>query len=320
MIKKTKFSSKEVFDPTKHSLKGDSESIKFSLKGIVLLLNSPFLLFSKVRDRYLFTFGAILFYIIFLMLFTPYDIKYWLHDVSPVKTMAIPFIGVISGLLMQLSHYIQSRYFANKSMKIYHLIAGFSFDVLFLALCISCFYSTHDSSILNDFVETITLILPIITIWYVIGLSFLKIVTSNRITAERQKILFENQNTQNLINDSIIKLMDENNNLIFSITTSHLLFIESADNYVVVHYIENQIHMKKMIRNSLKKMEEELSFFQCVRCHRSYIVNLNKVVNLKKTNNIYTLVIAESLILIPISRSYIKTVKELLLKNQKITS
>lgn len=226
--------------------------------------------------------------------------------------MAIPFIGVVSGVFMLLSHYVQSRYFAGKLMRVYHLIAGFSFDVLFLALCISYLYLLTDGSFFDDFIETLRYVAPIIALWYVIGLSVLKVIKINQAVIEQQKMLSDNQRILDFSKDSIINLIDENNNLQLSLLANNLLFLESADNYVIVYYMDNEQIIKKMIRNSLKNMEKELSPFYCIRCHRSYIVNLNKVVKVKKNSSIYTLEIVDSPTLVPISRTYMKIVKEFL--------
>ncbi|MPN39054.1 hypothetical protein SDC9_186580 [bioreactor metagenome] len=63
----------------------------------------------------------------------------------------------------------------------------------------------------------------------------------------------------------------------------NLLYIESADNYATIYYLNKSKKSHYLIRNSLKWMEEHLTKdTPLIRCHRSYIVNLDKVKILKK--------------------------------------
>jgi DNA-binding LytR/AlgR family response regulator len=54
--------------------------------------------------------------------------------------------------------------------------------------------------------------------------------------------------------------------------------LEAADNYVAIHYKDGQGMAKKLIRSSLSRIEHELeSFPYFMRCHRSFLINLDQV-------------------------------------------
>lgn len=54
-------------------------------------------------------------------------------------------------------------------------------------------------------------------------------------------------------------------------------FIESHDNYCTVYWQDSGILTKKMLRVTLKNIEEQLrSFKYIVRCHKSFMINLNE--------------------------------------------
>jgi len=92
-----------------------------------------------------------------------------------------------------------------------------------------------------------------------------------------------------------------------------IIFINSADNYVKIVYIENEKINQKLIRNTLKNIEEQLrkypGFF---RCHRTCIVNKKHVTKLSKSYKGYRLTIENYNEEIPVSRQYILQVKELI--------
>jgi DNA-binding LytR/AlgR family response regulator len=90
------------------------------------------------------------------------------------------------------------------------------------------------------------------------------------------------------------------------------LFFESADNYVIVYFKKEQRVGKEMVRTSLKAIESEFSSYNCIRCHRSFIVNMQNVSSIKKDGRSYEIAIQGTLLVIPISRSYVKAIKEIL--------
>ena len=104
----------------------------------------------------------------------------------------------------------------------------------------------------------------------------------------------------------MISFHDEKGVLKFSIKKEDLLYLEAADNYVILYYLDNQKPGKYMIRNTLKRIEQDLSHTGLVRCHRSYIVNIDNVKMIRKEKE--GLIIgfdAPVEITVPISKTYI---------------
>ena len=99
-------------------------------------------------------------------------------------------------------------------------------------------------------------------------------------------------------------LKDENDKIKFSVQAKDLLMIESTDNYVSVFYIlENKVQ-RQLLRNTLKKLEQSLKENSIVRCHRSFMVNLQNVEFVQKESK--KLMIKVRLIekSIPVSEKY----------------
>jgi len=111
----------------------------------------------------------------------------------------------------------------------------------------------------------------------------------------------------------MISFRDETEKLRFSIKSIDILFVESTDNYVTVHTIENGKNKKIMLRNTMKRLEKELEGTLIQRCHRSYMVNFEniKLVKLISTNLYIYLDFSEE-IRIPVSRTYAEHVHEFL--------
>ena len=94
---------------------------------------------------------------------------------------------------------------------------------------------------------------------------------------------------------------------------SNLLYIEAVGNYVkIVSMQDNEIHTN-MLRATMKQMEETLqSYPMIVRCHRAFMVNLGQVDQISSNSRVMQLVMRHSRDAIPVSRSNVNKLKELL--------
>jgi DNA-binding LytR/AlgR family response regulator len=89
-----------------------------------------------------------------------------------------------------------------------------------------------------------------------------------------------------------------------------LLFIEADDNYSTVVWKESEVLQKKLLRVNLKNLESQLNNSFALRCHRSYIVNINAIGAISGNTNGYRLKINGSDFYIPVSRPKGKEVME----------
>ena len=118
--------------------------------------------------------------------------------------------------------------------------------------------------------------------------------------AEPLSILSSVPERQNLL----IRFNDERGKLRLSIMLDNLYVIESADNYVIIHY-EHLGKMQKFMLRATMKSIEDLYPNILVRCHRSYIVNVNKIKLIRKENEgLYLGLDIEKMPSIPLSKTY----------------
>ncbi len=101
---------------------------------------------------------------------------------------------------------------------------------------------------------------------------------------------------------------DTSESLTFSLPD--LLFIEADDNYSTVIWKEAGAHQKKLLRVNLKNLESQLDNSFTLRCHRSYIVNVNAISAISGNTNGYKLKINGSDFSIPVSRPKGKEIME----------
>lgn len=103
-------------------------------------------------------------------------------------------------------------------------------------------------------------------------------------------------------------LISETKNEKIECDADDFLYAESRDNYAYICYLENGERKGTMLRSTLKRLEEQVSPFWILRCHRSYIVNLQKVTSIEGNAQGYKLILGTIDMVIPISRSRHKNV------------
>ena len=115
---------------------------------------------------------------------------------------------------------------------------------------------------------------------------------------------------------SFISFNDEKGTLRLTLKTNDLIFLEASDNYVVIHYETGEKTKSYLIRNTLKQFEHDLTEFPLLRCHRSYMVNINHVKMMKREKGTVQLLMDNiSQNAIPVSKTYADTVSKMLNSN-----
>jgi hypothetical protein len=107
----------------------------------------------------------------------------------------------------------------------------------------------------------------------------------------------------------MIPFYDDKGILKFSTKRENLLYLESAENYVNICYLNKGKVSKYLLRDTLKKIEENFSGTEIIRCHRSYMVNFEKVKVIRKEKDGLKLEFDNpSVSDIPVSKTYVSSV------------
>lgn len=110
--------------------------------------------------------------------------------------------------------------------------------------------------------------------------------------------------------EKILHFKSENSNESLSLRLDALLFIRSEDNYVSVFYLINGQAKRELLRGTLKSIMEENIQPSLFRSHRSYIVNLYHLLQLKGNMNKMEIFLKNYKEPIPVSRKYIDGLRE----------
>ena len=109
----------------------------------------------------------------------------------------------------------------------------------------------------------------------------------------------------------IIHFFDYSGNLKISIAAENIFYIASQDNYVEIRYNQDGRLLNYLMRCRTTRLEKQLEGTSLVRCHRSYIVNVNNVALFKREGSKAFLVLSHpDAKKIPVSQSYYKAISE----------
>lgn len=152
----------------------------------------------------------------------------------------------------------------------------------------------------------------------IIPLSIITIITQNNAlkrnlnsSKEINQILSERIKVSPIKEDLIT--LNKSTKESISIRPEDILYMESEGNYVNVHYRQDEKVTYKQIRSTIKQMEETLQNHPMfIRCHRAFIVNINYISNAEGNAQGYQLTLSNVPLEIPVSRTYLKNIKDAL--------
>ena len=144
---------------------------------------------------------------------------------------------------------------------------------------------------------------------------FFGMVNQIRALKQNQTIAEDIQSTivPTIKKETTVMLNSHNGSQTLQLQIHDLLYLESMQNYVVVHYLREEKVTKEIIRNTLKEMENQLQDTAMVRCHRSFVVNSSLIKKVEGNAQGLRLTLRDlPNNQIPVSRKYISTLKTLI--------
>lgn len=228
---------------------------------------------SNIVKLILFTAG---FALVFINFYSPFGVDSWM-DITRWELLAYSSLVILTGVLVVvISRILMYRYTRRKSLNHWQYFGWIASEIFFMAF----FYTWFEQIFLkgNKFVldvykitlqnTALVLLLPYSALWL-----YFSWQEKNR----QLQDLSRDEGNKNEGAHHMIPFHDEKGILRFSIKQEDLLYLEAADNYVVIHYLKKTNKARYVLRNTLKRLEADLNDTGIIRCHRSYMVNFNKV-------------------------------------------
>jgi len=274
-------------------------------------LNKPFPFIEKKNHRILASILFSGFIYVFLLIFQPFGIS----DIEYYKPIFIAGFSGITLIVLLFSFFILPAIFKNLFDFDKWTIKRNATFIIIQFLIITVFNWVYNSTIGKGITEQhslfyfvfITVSVGIIPTFFLIYFIEKNLLLKNQYIAT--KFTKNIQHRTNISENSKIKLLSQNNDETILIELNQLICIKSEGNYLKVFFLKENIIKSKLIRNSISKIEEQLIIFEKVkRCHRSYIVNLEKLEKMTGNARNLNLHIPNLDFTIPVSRSFPKEI------------
>lgn len=139
--------------------------------------------------------------------------------------------------------------------------------------------------LLQNVVPTVFLMLPVII--------FLRWIFSNK----PESTIVETK-------DPTIMIKGENKAEVLHLKVAELVFIESANNYVKVHYLLQDELKNELFRNKISVLQQEFPFL--LKTHRSFLINPIHFLEWKRESSQTILILKPNVTEIPVSKTYKK--------------
>ncbi len=257
---------------------------------------------------------------LFILFFQPFPIEFGDFNNS---LLIVAGLGIIVFLVFLISRII---YFYIEKKKLVQNPDDITLSYLqgFLIIILSSvayvFYLRYVGNITVNFYLVFKVILICFATPLVLKLYYLYKHLSfqiNMLENEKENLIVQLKTSKwNNLNKKIEFFADnEQDNLI--LLPKDIICLRSADNYVEIVYKEKDLFKKKLIRNTLRNIEQMLKPWSVfIRCHRTCIVNTLLVHNLYKKNNNYIIKIRGYNEEIHVSRQQLFRLKEALDRDQ----
>jgi DNA-binding LytR/AlgR family response regulator len=250
-----------------------------------------------------------LFALVFINIYSPFGADKW-FNLTKLEFLTYSSLVILTGVLVVVVSRIIMYHVCKKHLiNLLQYLTWIMAEIMFMALFYALFekFVLKDVRIFTDLVRlsalntALVLLLPYSVTW---------LYFSWRDTKEQIERMEEMQAFSGNTRD-MIPFYDDKSILKFSVKKESLLYLEATENYISICYLNKGKVSKYLLRDTMKKMEENFSGTEIIRCHRSFMVNFEKVKVIRKDKDGLKLELDNpSVIDIPVSKTYAENVMQ----------
>ena len=266
---------------------------------------APYLIEKRnITNLILFT---ALFALVFINLYSPFGSDQW-FELTKLQFFTFSSLVILLGVMVVvISRVLMYLVCKRKIITLLQFLLWIAAEVLAMAMFYALFekFALHDKRAFSFLVKisaqntALVLLLPYSVAW---------LFLSWRDKKEQIRILAESSGTLDNMPD-MIPFYDDRSVLKFSVKKESLLYLEASENYITIFYLNKGKVSKYLLRATMKKMEENFAGTSLIRCHRSFMVDFEKVKVIRKEKDGLKLELDNPEVMdIPLSKTYLDNV------------
>lgn len=291
------------------------------MNNIFNIFGRPYPYSDRQHNIVLTSIGTGLFIAFFLLVFQPFGTA---EATFKYKVLKIGGFGVVTTVVMSVYFSLLSRLLSHRNLdkhwtvgKEILIYAGLLIGIGLGNSCYSIAIGINAptlASFLGMFYSTF--LVGIFPVTFFIILDYVYLLKKNIAEAEAlqvnktKKHAAINKEYATPLNEPNIHFLAENNKDDIHVAAKDLLYLESSSNYVTVVYKKQDVIQKTLLRSSLTRLEKQIENEHILRCHRSFIVNLQQVEHISGNAQGYKLQLKQTTDIVPVARKYAKIVSD----------
>lgn len=258
---------------------------------------------------------SVLYALVFLVIYSPYSDTAWFGLAKSDSFLLTTTFVVASVLFLVISRMLMIFSSKNNAIKMTYfkyslwLFGEIILIGVFHAILSIVYVELTEFSVSFIVTKSILITLLALGVPYVVSAMWITIndmrntllvTDTNNIATDGEAI------AQNI---DIINIADNKGVLKLSVKLDNLYYIKAEDNYTIVNYTKNGLLNRYMIRCKIQTIENNFSNTPLMRCHRTYIVNTQKIKVLRhESDGFYMDFDFDGIDPIPVSKTYSEAV------------
>ena len=258
---------------------------------------------------------SVLYALVFLVIYSPYSDTAWFGLAKSDSFLLTTTFVVVSVLFLVISRMLM--FFTSKNNMVKMTYLKYSLWLLGEIILIGVFHAVLSIVYveLTEFSVSFIVTKSILITLLALGVPY--VVSAMWITINDMRNTLLVTDTNNIATDGeaiaqnidIINIADNKGVLKLSVKLDNLYYIKAEDNYTIVNYTKNGLLNRYMIRCKIQTIEDNFSNTPLMRCHRTYIVNTQKIKVLRhESDGFYMDFDFDGIDPIPVSKTYSEAV------------
>jgi hypothetical protein len=231
-----------------------------------------------------------IFALVFILIYRPFDfdkigdtdIFAWLQVSRELSIQLITVLMILVGMaVVAISRTMMGIYTRKRPISYVKYIIWVFLEIVIMALIytVAAMFTDTPKSVVEIFRNSLIKTILVLFIPYV--MCYIYFIWRERV-AQLKSLRERIAEDETVLQNAYVQIYDEKNEMRLSIRRESLIMIESADNYVCVWYLNNNSPKKTLVRNTLKRVADQLVKTSIIRCHRSYMINVDIIKVLRR--------------------------------------
>ncbi len=267
---------------------------------MINFLKGKYFQLSK-REKFYAILLTSLFFSFFMIFFQPFGVNNYdpKESITTIFALTILSMGAYLASILLINEFLIFPLIFRREIYRWQILIWLIWTNIYSASCLFIFYNIlgnwHDFRFLSwlEFIGNFTAlsVIPLTAIYFYSQMKHFQKHT--------ETVIDYNSEGKRIIN-----FPSDSKNELNSFSLDSILYLESEDNYVAVHFMHKDHSSKTLIRTTLKKIEDLKPHPALVRCHRSFIINLIHLAKYEGNRQQGFIALQHVSQQIPVSRSY----------------